>query len=163
VHARHAQRQPLQRQDADVHHMGQQRVLASGCEHPSRMDRAEIHQRYAKKRIPAPAFLTSADPGSLRVHQKSAIEGQKSYQSELVHNMRIYIHEHQTVFIPAGLDLADVANTVQEPSLPSASPTLADYTVGEGDDAVHRAHEKERDQRGLQCAYHTLEGTLSVA
>ena len=75
--------------------------------------------------------------------------------------MRIYIHEHQTEFIPAGLDPADVADVVQEPPLPSASPTLADYAAGEGDDAAHRA--REQDQRGLQWAYDTLEGTLSVA
>jgi hypothetical protein len=75
--------------------------------------------------------------------------------------MRIYIHDHQTEFIPAGLDPADVADAVQEPSLPSASPALADYTAGEGDDTAHRA--REQDQRGLQWAYDTLEGTLSVA
>ena len=77
--------------------------------------------------------------------------------------MRIYIHEHQTEFIPAGLDPADVADTVQEPSLLSASPTLVDYTVGEGEEAAHQAREQERDQRRLQWAYHMLEGTLSIA
>jgi hypothetical protein len=57
--------------------------------------------------------------------------------------MCIYIHEHQTEFIPTGLDAADVANAVQELSLPSASPTLADYAAGEGNDAAHQAREQE--------------------
>jgi len=93
--------------------------------------------------------------------EKSALEGQKSYQTELVRAMRIYIHEHQTEFIPAGLDPAEVAGVVQEPSLPSASPAPVDYAAGEVDDAAHRA--REQDQRGLQWALDTLEGTLSVA
>jgi hypothetical protein len=57
--------------------------------------------------------------------------------------MRIYIHEHQTEFIPTGLDPADVADAVQELSLPSASPTLADYVAGEGNDVAHQAREQE--------------------
>ena len=77
--------------------------------------------------------------------------------------MRNYIHEHQTEFIPAGLDPAAVADAVQEPSEPVATPDGAGGAVGEGDDAAHRAREQERDQRGLQWAYDTLEGTLSVA
>ena len=63
--------------------------------------------------------------------------------------MRIYIHEHQTELIPAGLDPADVADTVQEPSLPFASQTLADYMAGEGDNTAPRARDQERDQCGL--------------
>ena len=92
--------------------------------------------------------------------EKSAIEGQKTYHGELMRAMRSYIHEHQTEFIPAGLDPATVADVVQEPSLPSATQALAG---GEGDDEVRRAREQEGDQRGLQWAYDTLEGTLSVA
>ena len=75
--------------------------------------------------------------------------------------MRSYIHEHQTEFIPAGLDPAAVADAVQEPSSPSRTQAL--LAGGEGDEDVHRAREQERDQRGLQWAYDTLEGTLSVA
>ena len=92
--------------------------------------------------------------------EKSAIEGQKTYHGELMRAMRSYIHEHQTEFIPAGLDPATVADVVQEPSLPSATQALAG---GEGDDEARRAREQEGDQRGLQWAYDTLEGTLSVA
>ncbi|KAF8267386.1 hypothetical protein EI94DRAFT_1730652 [Lactarius quietus] len=92
--------------------------------------------------------------------EKSAIEGQRTYQRELVHEMRSYIHEHQTEFIPAGLDPAEVADAVQEPSSQSATQALAGGVAGEHDDAAHR---EEGDQRGLQWAYDTLEGTLSVA
>lgn len=77
--------------------------------------------------------------------------------------MRSYIHEHQTEFIPAGLDPAAVADAVQEPSSPVVTPVRVGGVAGEGDDAAHRAREQERDQRGLQWAYDTLEGTLSVA
>lgn len=77
--------------------------------------------------------------------------------------MRSYIQEHQTEFIPAGLDPATVADAVQEPSSPSATQALVGGAGGECDDAAHRAREQERDQRGLQWAYDTLEGTLSVA
>ena len=62
--------------------------------------------------------------------------------------MHIYIHEHQTELIPAGLDPADVADTVQEPSLPFASQTLADYVVGEGDDTAPRACDKDETSAG---------------
>ncbi|KAI9438443.1 hypothetical protein BJY52DRAFT_548926 [Lactarius psammicola] len=95
--------------------------------------------------------------------EKSAIEGQKSYQNDLVRAMRSYIHEHQTEFIPAGLDPAAVADVVQEPSASSATQAMAGGAVGEGDEMAHKARERKQDQRGLQWAYDTLEGTLSVA
>ncbi|KAI9444535.1 hypothetical protein H4582DRAFT_2052826 [Lactarius indigo] len=92
--------------------------------------------------------------------EKSAIEGQKTYQAELVRAMRSYIQEHQTEFIPAGLDPAAVADAVKEPSPSPATQALTGGAVGEGDD---KAREQERDQRGLQWAYDTFEGALSVA
>lgn len=96
--------------------------------------------------------------------EKSAIEGQKTYHGDLMRAMRSYIHEHQTEFIPAGVDPAAVADAVQqEPSSPSVTQALSGGVGGEFDDAAHRAREQEGDQRGLQWAYDTLEGTLSVA
>ncbi|KAH9058262.1 hypothetical protein EDB87DRAFT_933176 [Lactarius vividus] len=92
--------------------------------------------------------------------EKSAIEGQKTYQTELVRAMRSYIQEHQTEFIPAGLDPAAVADAVKEPSSSPATQALAGGVAGEGDD---KAREQKRDQRGLQWAYDTFEGALSVA
>lgn len=91
--------------------------------------------------------------------EKSAIEGQKTYQTELVRAMRSYIQEHQTEFIPAGLDPAAVADAVKDPSSSPEAQALAGGVAGESDD---KAREQERDQRGLQWAYDTFEGALSV-
>jgi hypothetical protein len=92
--------------------------------------------------------------------EKSAVDGQKTYQSELMHAMRNYIKEHQSEFFPAGLDPASVAVAVQEPSSLPATTAHAGGASGEGDDTVPK---QDRDRRGLQWAYDTLEGTLSVA
>ncbi|KAH8987743.1 hypothetical protein EDB86DRAFT_2087704 [Lactarius hatsudake] len=91
--------------------------------------------------------------------EKSAIDGQKTYQTELVRAMRGYIQEHQTEFIPAGLDPAAVADAVKEPSSSLETQTLVGGAAGEGDD---KTREPKRDQRGLQWAYDTFEGALSV-
>ncbi|KAH9030289.1 hypothetical protein EDB84DRAFT_1588689 [Lactarius hengduanensis] len=91
--------------------------------------------------------------------EKSAIEGQKTYQTELVRAMRRYIQEHQTEFIPAGLDPAAIAEAVKEPSSSLETQALAGGVAGEGDD---KTREPKRDQRGLQWAYDTFEGALSV-
>ena len=96
--------------------------------------------------------------------EKSAIDSQKTYQSELSRTMHTYIQEHQSKFIPAGLDPAAVPVAKQDPS--SSSPAKADAASGakgEGaDDAAPKAREQDRDRRGLQWAYDTLEGTMSV-
>ena len=77
--------------------------------------------------------------------------------------MRNYIQEHQSEFIPAGLDPAAVAVAVQEPSASPATTALAGGGAGEGDEgAASKTREPDRDRRGLQWAYDTLEGTLSV-
>ncbi|KAH9041348.1 hypothetical protein EDB85DRAFT_1473515 [Lactarius pseudohatsudake] len=91
--------------------------------------------------------------------EKSAIEGQKTYQTELVRAMRRYIQEHQTEFIPAGLDPAAIAEAVKEPSSSLETQALVGGVAGEGDD---KTREPKRDQRGLQWAYDTFEGALSV-
>ena len=141
--------------------MGQQRILTSGRDLPGRMDGAEFHQRYASPpQFCPPYWAHSLAPGII---EKSAIEGQKTYQNDLVRAMRSYIQEHQTEFIPAGLDPDAVAVAVQEPSASPAMPAMAGGAAGEGDEAAHKAREHKQDQRGLQWAYDTLEGTLSVA
>ena len=120
------------------------------------MDRAEFHQRCAPHLTCS--LARSLAPGII---EKSAVDGQKAYQSELLLAMRTYIKEHQSEFIPAGLDPASVAVAVQEPSSSQTTTADAGGAAGEGDDAA--APKQDRDQRGLQWAYDTLDGTLSVA
>jgi hypothetical protein len=100
--------------------------------------------------------------------EKSAIEGQKTYHGDLQRAMRSYIQEHQTEFIPAGLDPATVAVAVavQPPAVPE-SPTTGEFRTGpQSEEAARKEREKEREQernqRELQWAYDTFEGAFAV-
>jgi len=78
--------------------------------------------------------------------------------------MRAYIQEHQTEFIPAGLDPAAVAEAVQAPAAPvlvatgPRSPAQSEEARKERE----KEREQERNRRGLQWAYDTFEGAFSV-
>ena len=98
--------------------------------------------------------------------EKSAIEGQRTYQRELDRAMRLYIQEHQTEFIPAGLDPASVVVAVQDdPAAPASSPG-GPSGAAQNPEAARKEREKnreqERNQRSLQWAYDTFDGALSV-
>jgi hypothetical protein len=77
--------------------------------------------------------------------------------------MRIYIQEHQTEFIPAGLDPASVVVAVEGES---AVPTTPTGPVPQNEEAARKEREKEREQernqRSIQWAYDTFEGAVSV-
>ena len=77
--------------------------------------------------------------------------------------MRLYIQEHQTEFIPAGLDPATVAVTVQSPGAPT-TPAAAGFPTGlaQSPEEREKEREQERNQRSLQWAYDTFEGALAV-
>src|SRR5258708_4447696 len=93
--------------------------------------------------------------------EKSAIDGQRTYQRELDSAMRVYIQEHQTEFIPAGLDPASVVVSVE-----GEAPTTLTGPVPENDEAARKEREKEREQernqRSIQWAYDTFEGAMAV-
>ncbi|KAI0275175.1 hypothetical protein BC834DRAFT_840078 [Gloeopeniophorella convolvens] len=93
--------------------------------------------------------------------EKSAIAGQGTYHTELERAMRTYIQEHQTEFIPAGLDPAAVVVAVQPPSAPP-TPTAPTGAHAASPDAARKEREAERGQRGLQWAYDTFEGAAAV-
>jgi hypothetical protein len=81
--------------------------------------------------------------------------------------MRNYIQEHQTEFIPEGLDPASVVVAVQgEAGLPTPSSTGGPGAAPQSEEAARQAREKareqERNQRSIQWAYDTFEGALSV-
>jgi len=80
--------------------------------------------------------------------------------------MRVYIQEHQTEFIPEGLDPAAVAVAVGVQGVPA--PTGAGFPAGgaQSEAAARKEREKEREQernqRGRQWAYDTFEGAVAV-
>ncbi|KAF8435687.1 GRAM domain-containing protein [Boletus edulis BED1] len=92
--------------------------------------------------------------------EKSAIEGQKVYHSDLDKAMRMYIQEHQAEFVPEGLDLAAVAPV--EPITPLAEANGGPEAPLSAVEA-RKAREHDRNRRGMQWAYDTLEGAYCVA
>src|ERR1700722_10054358 len=94
--------------------------------------------------------------------EKSALDGQRTYHSELDAAIRRYIQEHQSEFIPEGVDPAavlpvtlDVAHGddgVPAPAPPPVPLPLSDLE-----------RERERNRRGLQWALDTFVGASQVA
>lgn len=96
--------------------------------------------------------------------EKSAIDGQKVYHSDLDKAMRMYIQEHQSEFIPAGVDPTAVAPVEPlSPVIEVTNPTLLGGSSGMSDAAARKAREHERNRRGLQWAYETFDGAYGVA
>lgn len=96
--------------------------------------------------------------------EKSAIDGQKVYHSDLDKAMRMYIQEHQSEFIPAGVDPTAVAPVEPlSPIIELTNPTLLGGSSGISDAAARKAREHERNRRGLQWAYETFDGAYGVA
>ncbi|KAI6015635.1 hypothetical protein EDC04DRAFT_2752194 [Pisolithus marmoratus] len=91
--------------------------------------------------------------------ERSVIDGQKQYHADLDKAMRMYIQEHQSEFIPEGVDPCAVAPV--EPITPVAEGAEVglDATSGE----VWKARERDRNRRGLQWAYDTFDGAYNVA
>ncbi|KIO07078.1 hypothetical protein M404DRAFT_998507 [Pisolithus tinctorius Marx 270] len=92
--------------------------------------------------------------------EKSAIEGQKQYHSDLDKAMRMYIQEHQSEFIPEGIDPCAVAPVEPITPIAEAAELALDGVSGE---EVWKARERDRNRRGLQWAYDTLDGAYNVA
>ncbi|KAL0952035.1 hypothetical protein HGRIS_008679 [Hohenbuehelia grisea] len=94
--------------------------------------------------------------------ERSAIEGQKVYHSDLDRAMRAYVQAHQSEFMPAGVDIAAIqpepdANSPTSPTSPSAGGEKL------SEEEVRKKREHERNRRGLQWAYDTFEGAYGVA
>ncbi|KAH8836166.1 hypothetical protein DL96DRAFT_110451 [Flagelloscypha sp. PMI_526] len=88
--------------------------------------------------------------------ERSCIEGQKTYHNELDKAMRAYIQQHQSEFIPEGIDpaLAEPTATAAD----AAPLTPLSPTSPEG-----KQREKERNERAKQWAYDTFAGAARVA
>ncbi|KAF9038283.1 GRAM-domain-containing protein [Hymenopellis radicata] len=85
--------------------------------------------------------------------ERSAIDGQKVYVTALEKAMRGYIKDHQTEFVPEGVDPAAIA---PEDVAAAANPD-------EAAEPDLKQLEHERNQRAFQWAWDTFEGTMSVA
>jgi len=90
--------------------------------------------------------------------ERSAIDGQKVYHADLEKAMRAYIGEHQSEFVPEGVDPAALALVEPVTAADVKQPTL-EPTSEEG----RKQRERERNRRGLQWAWDTFEGAASVA
>lgn len=76
--------------------------------------------------------------------------------------MRDYISKHQSEFIPEGVDPeAAVAAAAAEPAALESPKPKEDGDLSP--EAALKKREHERNQRGLQWAYDTFEGTVGVA
>lgn len=97
--------------------------------------------------------------------ERSAIDGQKVYHSDLEKAMRVYIQEHQTEFLPEGIEpiVIDLAATLPEPigAIGVKPESLTHKRIQSEDEFKQR--ERERNQRGLQWAWDTFEGASQVA
>lgn len=97
--------------------------------------------------------------------EKSAIDGQKVYHADLERAMRAYIQEHQSEFVPAGIDpsaieLAESATIGTPRDAESAGATEQQRLSVEEE---RRQREHERNRRGLQWAWDTFDGAYQVA
>ncbi|KAF8971849.1 GRAM domain-containing protein [Flammula alnicola] len=100
--------------------------------------------------------------------ERSAIDGQKVYHSELEKAMRAYIQEHNSEFLPEGFDAAVIAlEGAAEGPVPGvvgapegvAAPVEEKHPTEE----ELKQRERERNARGLQWAYDTFDGAWQVA
>jgi hypothetical protein len=93
--------------------------------------------------------------------ERSAIDGQKVYHSDLEKAMRLYIQAHQSEFLPEGIDpvVIDLARELPDANaVQPESPT--DKRLHEDE---FKQRERERNQRGLQWAWDTFAGASQVA
>jgi hypothetical protein len=82
------------------------------------------------------------------------------YHSDLDKAMRMYIQEHQAEFIPEGLDPTAIAPV--EPITPLAE-IIGGLELPISAREAREAREHDRNRRGMQWAYDTLDGAYHVA
>ena len=100
--------------------------------------------------------------------ERSAIDGQKTYHAELDKAMRAYIQQHQSEFVPAGVDpavLPAVTPDVGGPTAEAPAEAVSKPSEGAAADGMdeRKQREHERNLRGLQWAWDTFEGASQVA
>ncbi|KAF8211697.1 GRAM domain-containing protein [Mycena galopus ATCC 62051] len=86
--------------------------------------------------------------------EKSCIDGQKEYHADLDKAMRVYISDHQSEFMPEGVEVV----------LPDPTPDAAPATPGvTGEPISAQQRQQERKGRGMQWAWDTFAGAAQVA
>jgi len=94
--------------------------------------------------------------------EKSAIDGQKQYHIDLEKAMRTYIQEHQSEFLPEGVQAAAVADIEEAEVLSMEIDLLLDEKHTPTLEEL-KQRERERNARGLQWAWDTFDGAYQVA
>ncbi|EAU92392.2 hypothetical protein CC1G_00611 [Coprinopsis cinerea okayama7 len=98
--------------------------------------------------------------------ERSAIDGQKAFHSDLEKGMRAYIQEHKSEFVPEGMDASvlDAAPAEEKPS--ETAPGVEGAKTKEADlseEARNKQREHERNRRAFQWALDTFDGAFEVA
>ena len=92
--------------------------------------------------------------------ERSAIDGQRIYHADLDKAMRAYIQEHQSEFIPEGVD-PDIA--LVNVAAPTVIEDIHAAAAAASEPLSEKQREHERNQRGLQWAWDTFDGAYQVA
>jgi hypothetical protein len=96
--------------------------------------------------------------------EKSAIDGQKVYHGDLEREARVYIKEHQSEFVPAGMEVAEtLANEKAECDAVAAEGVSSDATGSNNTEDQAKQRERDRNRRSLQWAWDTFSGAYDVA
>lgn len=95
--------------------------------------------------------------------ERSAIDGQRTYHGDLEKAMRAYIQEHQSEFIPEGVDPDIALATVVAPTVIVDTTAAAHKGTEPLTEEERKQREHERNQRGLQWAWDTFDGAYQVA
>jgi len=93
--------------------------------------------------------------------ERSAIDGQKVYHTELEKAMRAYIQEHQSEFLPEGIDAAAIIAPPE--AVISATHEGAEKPEAGTTTEELKRRERDRNARGLQWAWDTFDGAYQVA
>ena len=110
-------------------------------------------------RKPSSHLVYRIDPPCVGIIEKSAIDGQKVYHVELEKAMRAYIQQHQSEFVPAGID----PSAIELAESAAAQESEKGDAVALSQEDERRQREHERNRRGLQWAWDTFDGAFQVA
>jgi len=95
--------------------------------------------------------------------EKSAIDGQRQYHVDLEKAMKEYIQEHQSEFLPEGVEPAAVAVAVVDEAEAETGRQSPDWKEKHPTPEELKQRERERNARGLQWAWDTIDGAYQVA
>ena len=101
------------------------------------------------------------DHNFIGIIERSAIDGQKVYHSDLEKAMRLYIQEHRSEFLPEGIEPVGIDLTEDLSETTGVNGVHPPETRAAEDEFKQR--ERERNLRGLQWAWDTFEGASQVA